>query len=810
MAALAVLAGSTMGAGSAVAAAPGLPQVGGGARPGPDVLYAPAPRAPQLENVAPWTAPPILVSSGIAYRDGEWLYQDHLHDDRGAAGIPDPSDPHDVGTYLFSPKAGTLTYPTDPVFAHNAADLVELRVRPLAEATAYRVTLNTLRDPERVAFTIALADQDDRAARPWPHAAGVRSPARAFLTVHGTAAELRDARTGAVLAPAPTASVDLERRQVDVRLPYAAFDPRGRVVRHVVGVGLWDRAAGTYLASTGGAASAAAPGGGVPGGSRLFNVGPRVDEPFPDVTQFGAGVTIGDAAVGGMVDGAWWREKGQSESLALGDVSKYATEVDFRRLQARENDESQVPKTGPINRILASRMSFGQGIDHARQCFDIASSFAAGARCEGRMVGQLQPYGLYVPDRAAPRDGWGMTLLLHSLSANHNQYTASRNQSQLGERGAGTLVATPAGRGPDGFYAGAAEADTFEVWADVARHYRLDPSWAVVSGYSMGGFGTYRLLARWPDLFARGQSTVGAPGSVSDQLASLRNTPLMSWVAAADELVNIADTEQAVRDQTAAGIRFVHDLFPAADHLTLATSDEYGPAAAFLGEHRVDRDPPHVTYVVDPSEDNVGAAVVADHAYWLSGLRVRDPATAPTATVDARSLGFGVGDAPVLAVAASTGAVPGGSRGPMSFARRERAWGPAPAAPKADRLVVRATNLAAATVDARRARLSCAPVLDVTTDGPLDLRIACAPPPRCTKRRAFVVSLPRLRARGDRYVRVAVVVPGRRARTTRLRGGRRSARVDLGGRRAGRVRVTVSGRTAKGRTVRVVRTYRLC
>ena len=71
-------------------------------------------------------------------------------------------------------------------------------------------------------------------------------------------------------------------------------------------------------------------------------------------------------------------------------------------------------------------------------------------------------------------------------------------------------------------------------------------------------------------------------------------------------------------------MRFVHDLFPAADHLTLATNDEYGPQAAFLGEHRADRDPPHVSYVVDSRDDSATAQAVADHAYWVSGLRARD------------------------------------------------------------------------------------------------------------------------------------------------------------------------------------------
>src|SRR5439155_25771330 len=45
-----------------------LPSVTSGARPGPDILYAPPPPAPQLENRNPrFTAPPLLVSGQEAY-----------------------------------------------------------------------------------------------------------------------------------------------------------------------------------------------------------------------------------------------------------------------------------------------------------------------------------------------------------------------------------------------------------------------------------------------------------------------------------------------------------------------------------------------------------------------------------------------------------------------------------------------------------------------------------------------------------------------------------------------------------------------
>src|SRR3954447_10156781 len=171
-----------------------LPSVGTGARPGPDVLYAPPAVAPQLQNDPPWKANPILISGAAAYRDGEYLYQDYLYDDHGATGTPDPNNPLGPNADLYSPPAGSATYPTDPVYGTNAADLVEFRVKPLDDATAFRVTLNTLKDPARTGFTIALGSS--AAAVPWPHGAGVSSPAQLFLTVHGNSAELLDAATG--------------------------------------------------------------------------------------------------------------------------------------------------------------------------------------------------------------------------------------------------------------------------------------------------------------------------------------------------------------------------------------------------------------------------------------------------------------------------------------------------------------------------------------------------------------------------------------------------------------------------------------
>jgi hypothetical protein len=719
-AAASLLAGAVAVDGAAASGPSDAPVVSSAHRPGPDALYLPPAKAPQLENTAPWQAAPILIAGAHSYRDGEWLYQDFLLDDHGATGAKTQNDPFGPSDHLYSPAGGTYTYPQDKAFANNGADLVELRIKPLADSTAFRVTLNTLKDPARTAFTIAFGTG---AAVAWPHGAGVKSPAVLFLTWHGNTAELLDAATGKPLAPAPTVNVDLARSQVTVRVPHATWNPGKGKLHTTIGTGLWDKDAGAYLKPAPGDATATAPGGGTPNGVAIVNVGPRLAEPTP--TYMGA--TMGDTAVLGEVYAPWWRDRQQSQQLALGDVSPFGVDVDFGKLAAHIRDDSGVPKTGPMDRIFASHYSFGQGVDPTKVCYTLGT-FNAGSKCIGRFVGQLQTYAIYVPKKSMPATGYGITLLLHSLSANYNQYTGSKNQSELGERGPGSLVVTPSGRGPDGFNQGIAEADDFETWADVARHYKVDADWAVVTGYSMGGFGTYRLLARWPDLFARGWSVVGEPSSVKDQLVSLRNTPLLCWNSTEDELVNINTSESAVTANTAAGIRFEEDKFLTADHLTLAANDEFAPGVAFLGTQRVDRNPYHVTFVVDPTEDNVKATAVSNHAYWLSDLRVARVGT--DGVVDAVSGAFGVVDAKVLPVATTPGVLTGGEIPAMAYVARSQQWGPFGKTAATNSMKLSLKNLRMATVALDRARLSAARTLtlDITADTASTLVLAGASP----------------------------------------------------------------------------------
>src|SRR4029077_14618766 len=128
------------------------------------------------------------------------------------------------GGDLFSAPNGTYDYPTGPGYDENAANLVELRVKPLAEATAFRITLNTLENPSLVATAIAIGGTPG-VTHPFPFGANVSAPAQYFLTVHGETAVLTDASTGAVVpGPAPGVSIDLARRQITVLVPHSDWN----------------------------------------------------------------------------------------------------------------------------------------------------------------------------------------------------------------------------------------------------------------------------------------------------------------------------------------------------------------------------------------------------------------------------------------------------------------------------------------------------------------------------------------------------------------------------------------------------------
>ena len=731
-----LVAASLVIGGGAIAAAPGPGPtpgpVGALERPGPPILYWPAAKAPQLQNTGIWHADPILISGASAYRDGEYLYQDYLYDDHGAKLSADPNDPRPNDNNQFSANNGTYTYPTAYTDA-NTADLVELRVKPTADATAVRVTLNSMTDPTRVAFTVAFGGKPGHTYG-MPFGANTQAPADAFVTVHPHGKQfvgtVEITKTGkAVTTSAVT--VDVLRRQITVLVPHSAYDPGARVVRMSAAVGLWDSANNRYLVP-GNSATASTPGGAgfTSNASAFFNAAFRFAEPMP---AFGTSILEQTAD-----DPHWWRDAEQGSVLASRDLSPLFANVDFGKLRRSVTDNGGVPTHGYLNRILASHFEPAQGTDYGASCY--------GGNYSCQYEGRLQPYAIYVPAKHAAR-GYGMTLLLHANAANYNEFLGSVNASSFGNRGTGSVVVTPEARDPGSSYIGIAAADVFEVWADVERHYQLDPTWRDIAGYSLGGLGVYKFAEQFPDLFSRAVAVVGSPGTSvsavpqSEELASLRNIPVMVWdVIPVDELNPYSEVNVVALQQL--GYRYDYLAFPG-EHLTPAINDSYGPAVSFLGTSRVDPNPAHVTYVYTydgldglfrSTGDFPKFGLVSDHAYWLSDLRLRSsastcrgnaqPGCGASAKIDAVSGGFGAGDPAPSGPQPGAGVLAGGALFPaLPYLEVSQSWGAVPVQKHTDTLTINVTNLRSLTIDVARARVDCHVNLAVTTDGPVTIAL---------------------------------------------------------------------------------------
>jgi pimeloyl-ACP methyl ester carboxylesterase len=675
----------------------------GGARPGPAVLYAPPPPAPQLENRSHWfRAPPLLVSGAEAYGDGEYRYQDHLYDDYGAeTGADDPAG---------EASAGDLTYPTERSrYGDNAADLVEFRVSVGREAVAYRVTLNTLLAADSTIVAVAF-DTDRRTA------SGVarlpRDPGAPFpgtdeaITIWGSGAE--HSRFGRGVRGVPGSAVpvttalpvtaDLEANQLTVVVPRSVSDPRG-VWRATLAVGLYDAPSGGWLRPQA-TPSPTRPGGAgpaVPAPPGIFNVGFRFAEPVA------RGATPPDTA--------------QATALAAGAPTRFARDLDFAALD-RGTERTTVPDHGTQVRIFASHLALGEGRN---------------PRGFPRYLGQLQPYSLTVPSGYHRGDPAPLTVYLHSLSRHHWQYHGSVGLAQLGEE-RGNLVLTPLARGVDGWYQHEAEYDTFEAWADVARHFEVDGDRVTMAGYSMGGYGTYRLATLYPDLVGAAMTVAAPPGEgvwspplapsggaetlTNPWLPNARHVPFLNVVAAQDRQVPLAGPraqslgapELGVAGLEQLGYRYRFVAYRSADH---STAPGYGydvpMAAEFLGAARVTHDPARVTFVYAPAADDAALGLIHDHAYWVSALRVA--AGAGQGTIDVRSHAAGRGDP-------ESHASSGSGEGPLPFAEWSRSWGDAPEVAADNRLTVNLSGLSAARLDVDRAGLDPdAPlVVEVTSD----------------------------------------------------------------------------------------------
>lgn len=598
-----------------------------------------------------WIGVPTFLSGTARLDAGEWIYSDYLFDAYGADDggdqerlqLLDPLAQIEPRTFRFDQlfqAAGDQFGAPQPIGAPDRygdalaldaeADLFELRWAADAQRAYLLARFTTLTDAAKPALLVLIDNASGDTAREAGFGSGLSTTTfeRAILVT-----------TAGVQARDLVADADIAVAGAQV-----AIEPSGFANALEAALPASLLAGATRIAVVSGARTAE--------GLTPANVAYRFAEPV-------AGI---------------YNDKLQALSLLAGNVDAFAAPFSLAALRGG----------------VTEGFTIGAGY-YERQ-------FVSGANIssESGESGIVQPYGLYVPTayRSAAPYRSPLTFWLHYRGGKAHSGAAwtPRLITQLGEEQA-NLVVTPRGRGTSTWYVTQAHQDFFEVFADVhALFPNVDPQRRYLSGYSMGGYGTYLLGLLYPDLFAAGYSTSGATtqgawtglgpddafcdlpggeipevgeasnpcfieandGDADAQLTyrlldNARHFPIVIHHGSNDELVPITGVQRFGARLAALNYRYDLSMFFGYEHYTQAIIDEWADGAFYLNRFVAPRDPRRVTYVKSPAlaralntvqARGVAFAFDPDGAYWLDGLAVRDPDPADPsqlARVDAQS-----------------------------------------------------------------------------------------------------------------------------------------------------------------------------
>jgi poly(3-hydroxybutyrate) depolymerase len=196
-------------------------------------------------------------------------------------------------------------------------------------------------------------------------------------------------------------------------------------------------------------------------------------------------------------------------------------------------------------------------------------------------AGEILPYRLYVPTTYNKSKPMPLIVALHGLGGSEVSFFEAyeRRLPTIAEKH-GYILVTPLGYRPDGFYGWGvgeppadpaarqlqerSEQDVMEVLARVRRDYRVDESRIYLMGHSMGAIGTWRLAAKYPDIWAAIGlfAGTGTPATVE----RMRGIPQVVVHGDADPTVPVNGSRLMVAEMRRLGVEVQYIEVPGGDH----------------------------------------------------------------------------------------------------------------------------------------------------------------------------------------------------------------------------------------------------
>jgi pimeloyl-ACP methyl ester carboxylesterase len=544
-------------------------------------VYAQAPTA----HIGP------LISGTSSYVNGKWAWTDYAYDDRGVN-----SD---------ATAGGDTQYPEG---LRNAADLIQVQVATTAAGVQLTALLQTLIDasvPE-VGFII---DADASSATgavampggAWP--ANQPLGAEWFVVVNNIGAKVqRWTGTGWENSGVLPASISTESNTVSVTLPRTLIAASNR----------WRMFTMTGLSSNSFTA-----------GGNIYDLAFVVGELITDRNSM-----IADSALAAFVTGGTtlWQDQHQSAILAGSENSDAAAAIiDFGRMAAKDTELASATQRGWYTFLHHSDLMLAEGVEQGASALGAGSAFTT-----RRYLGAYQPY-LVLHNGAITNEIHPLVVFLHGASQTHLQNTYWFEPAEANNTfNYPAITVFPLARGEVLYYNDISEFDVLEVLDDVLTRLPVDPERVVLTGFSMGGMGTYKLASLYPDRFSTAVAHFGASrdNDVTQLMENLVNLPFRADNGMIDYLVQVSsflpDRERAI--ELGYDFRFFdvsnahHALQPHLANCLLVNA---------IARKRV-KNPAKLVYAIEAErimdDPDTGLRLNYGGAYWLSKMILRSNA----------------------------------------------------------------------------------------------------------------------------------------------------------------------------------------
>jgi len=194
---------------------------------------------------------------------------------------------------------------------------------------------------------------------------------------------------------------------------------------------------------------------------------------------------------------------------------------------------------------------------------------------------EIMPYRMYVPPSYNGSKAFPLIIALHGLGGTEDAFFDGyeRKLPPLAEQH-GYIVAAPLGYRVDGFYGWGlgtppadpaarrvqelSEQDVMQVLQQVRRNYKIDENRIYLLGHSMGGIGTWRVAAKYPDIWAAIApiSGLGAP----ETLDRIRHVPEIVVHGDDDATVNVSGSRTMVAKLKELGTEVKYIEVPGGSH----------------------------------------------------------------------------------------------------------------------------------------------------------------------------------------------------------------------------------------------------